>query len=235
MKKVLVFIATCIIISLNGNAQRWWHEINADSTQGTFIDTRDSNTYKWVKIGDQIWMAENLNFGTKVMEGKRLNKNIIEKLCYDNNENNCDTFGGLYIGYTMNHFNLTQGPNGICPEGWHIPTDKEWQIQVDYLGGNKVAGGLLKEAGTAHWDKPNIGATNSSRFAALPGGFFDISLGRFVGKSTACYFWSSSFSWVYAVRGFSYWNRNLNKRNSVVRRNLGLESSALSVRCIKDN
>lgn len=231
MNKSILISAVCLFAVYISYAQ---DGSTADYHQGSFIDERDGQEYKWVKIGDQTWMAENLNFGMMGNERKWMNKNTIVKLCYDNNENNCDIFGGLYLGYIMDQFSPDRGPNGICPPGWHVPSDDEWQVLTDYQGGKNMAGGSMKEAGTVLWDPPNTGANNSSGFTALPGGYFDIGVGRFVGKGKACFFWSSTFSWAYPISGFSYWNRNLNRRNTIVRRNMGMQSSALSVRCIKD-
>ena len=83
---------------------------------------------------------------------------------YDNNDSNANTYGYLYSWYAVND------SRNIAPEGWHIPTDEEWQTLVEYLGGSSVAGGKLKEEGTDHWQSPNLGATNESGFKALAGG-----------------------------------------------------------------
>lgn len=72
-------------------------------------------------------------------------------------------YGRLYNWYTV------EDSRNICPEGWHVPTDSEWALLEDYLGGSEIAGGKLKEGGTSHWVNPNAGATNESGFTALPG------------------------------------------------------------------
>ncbi len=110
---------------------------------GTFTDSRDNKAYKWVKIGSQIWMAQNLNY------------NIAGSGC-----NQCETYGRLYTW---------DAANRACPSSWHLPSDSEWQTLIDYLGGSGVAGGKMKSTGT--WQSPNTDATNSSGFSALPGGF----------------------------------------------------------------
>lgn len=117
----------------------------------TFVDERDGKKYKFVKIGSQFWMAENLNYDTT--EGS---------WCYGNEKDNCTKFGRLYNYQTA----LT-----VCPTRWHLPSDQEWNILTDYLGGRSVAGGKLKEAGSSHWASPNTDATNSSGFSALSGGY----------------------------------------------------------------
>jgi uncharacterized protein (TIGR02145 family) len=161
-----------------------WNSLNnIDGKSGGYINY-GNKTYQTVIIGTQCWMAENLNIG--IMINGNLNQTStvsdIEKYCYDNNSNNCDTYGGLYQWAEMlQYFNgasnttsWTSAPTGnvqgICPPGWHLPTDDEWAILVSHLGGADIAGGKLKEIGTNHWSGANTGATNLSGFTALPGG-----------------------------------------------------------------
>ncbi len=103
------------------------------------------------------------------------NNSIIEKYCYDNNTANCDAYGGLYQWNEMMEYSTTPGVRGVCPAGWHLPTDAECTILTNFLGGESIAGGKMKatgtiEAGTGLWHDPNIGATNEYGFTALPGG-----------------------------------------------------------------
>lgn len=136
-----------------------------------FTDIRDGRIYSTVKIGTQCWMKTNLNIGTSIDgSSNQTNNNIIEKYCYNNTVTSCLTHGGLYQWNEMMQYTTTPGVQGICPSGWHIPTDAEWTILTNYLGGESVAGGKMKETGTTYWDDPNLGATNSSGFTALPGG-----------------------------------------------------------------
>ena len=148
----------------------------------TMTDT-DGNTYNTVAIGTQCWMAENLNYATD------------NSWWYENNGEYGDIYGRLYTWTAA----LT-----ACPDGWHLPTDDEWTTLTDYLGGENVAGGKLKETGTTHWLSPNTGATNSSGFTALPAGFryyVGVSFNR-LGLST--YWWSATaYSSAYA------WGRDL--------------------------
>jgi uncharacterized protein (TIGR02145 family) len=95
---------------------------------------------------------------------------VIEKYCYEDTASNCDIYGGLYSWDEMMQYSYTEGGQGICPQGWHIPTSAEYNALSDFLGGENVSGGKMKETGTAHWNSPNTGATNSSGFTALPGG-----------------------------------------------------------------
>ncbi len=120
---------------------------------GTFTDSRDNHTYKWVKIGDQTWMAENLAY--KPSSGKYW--------AYDNKESNAAIYGYLYEWETAQN---------IAPVGWHLPSQAEWEKLVSYLGGKEKAYPKLVEKGTLHWRSPNNG-TNESGFTALPTGYFD--------------------------------------------------------------
>jgi uncharacterized protein (TIGR02145 family) len=136
----------------------------------------DGNVYNTVTIGTQVWMKENLKV-TKYRNGDAIGTTIPATLdisgeaspkyqwAYDGNESNVATYGRLYTWYAATD------SRGLCPTGWHLPTDAEWTTLTDYLGGASVAGGKMKEAGTAHWNSPNTGADNSSGFTALPGGY----------------------------------------------------------------
>jgi uncharacterized protein (TIGR02145 family) len=139
--------------------------------------------YHTVQIGSQCWMKENLNIGNRIDGIKQQADNgDIEKYCYGNQETNCDEYGGLYQwGEVVQYLNgasntTTWNPvptgnvQGICPPGWHIPTEAEFTEVIIYMGGDQVAGGKLKEAGYAHWTLPNLGADNLSGFTGLPGG-----------------------------------------------------------------
>jgi uncharacterized protein (TIGR02145 family) len=135
----------------------------------------DGNNYEIVQIGTQTWMAENLKVGVRI-DGiqEQTNNTIIEKYCHDDNVNNCIIYGGLYQWDEMMQYITTEGVQGICPTGWHLPTDTEWTTLIDFLGGVWVAGGKMKvigaiESGTGLWRAPNAGATNESGFSALPG------------------------------------------------------------------
>jgi uncharacterized protein (TIGR02145 family) len=141
---------------------------------------------------------------------------------------NCDVYGGLYQWDEMMQYVTSQGAKGICPTGWHIPTDAEWTTLTNYLGGESVAGGKIKEAGTAHWASPNTGATNSSGFTALPGGY-RYGNGSFYSLTNYAYFWSSSQS-----GAANAWRRGLGYNNEYVYRNSDDKSHGFSCRCLKD-
>ncbi len=143
------------------------------------LDIRDLRYYRTIKIGTQTWMLENLDIGEQIetfYSGR--NNGIIEKFCYHDEQVNCETYGGIYdweeaMQYNPSDSATTGTTRGICPDGWHIPTDKEWQTLINYLGGAQIAGGKLKETGTRHWKSPNEGATNETGFRALPGGYVE--------------------------------------------------------------
>ena len=138
---------------------------------------RDGNMYSTVKIGNQVWMAENLKT-TKLRDGTDIplvefnsqwEQMSTPAYCYYQNagpgsiNNYGEIYGALYNWYTVE-------TGLLCPSGWHVPSQSEWTTLIDYLGGEDVAGGKMKETGTTHWNNPNKGATNESGFTALPGG-----------------------------------------------------------------
>jgi uncharacterized protein (TIGR02145 family) len=203
----------------------------------TLIDI-DGNSYNTVKIGDQVWMAENLKVthfrnsdpiptGHTYLEWNSLSTGAYA--VYDNNEANADTYGYLYNWYAVND------SRNIAPEGWHVPTDEEWQTLVDYLGGEDVAGRKLKEAGTEHWNsknRSNKGATNESGFTALPGGSRQFGYsGIYYNMYDFGYFWSSTeygsdYAW---LLGYD--------RSSVIREDYDCADywpCGFSIRCIRD-
>jgi uncharacterized protein (TIGR02145 family) len=169
----------------------------------------DGNKYAEVTIGTQVWMAENLKVSTfrngdpipNVTDATQWAALTTPAWCnLLNDPLNDQIYGKIYNGYTM------LDPRGLAPEGWHVPSLSEWQILIDYLGGNAVAGGKMKatgtiESGTGSWYAPNAGADNSSGFSALgsgrgrssgPGGgnFFEILPPIGVGYCT--WFWTTN-------------------------------------------
>jgi len=232
MKIRCIFIVVGILIVLAVDAQQI---INEEILKGKFTDERDNQQYTWVMIGNQVWMAENLNISEIInaRNGQITNKTI-RKLCYDDDDINCYAFGGLYSWDVIDQYISTEGAQCICPEGWHLPADEEWQVLVDYLGGDKVAGGSMKEAGATHWDKPNKGATNSSGFSALASGIFSRDLGGFINKGGVCNFWTSTLSPLYSEENNAYMTRFLLKRNAHVFKDIGVGGYAYSVRCIRN-
>jgi uncharacterized protein (TIGR02145 family) len=195
-----------------------------------FTDLRDGQIYNTVQIGDQCWMAENMNIGTMIYSTEEMTDNgIIEKYCYNNNPANCEIYGGLYQWNEMTGYCATAGVQGICPSDWHLPTDEEWTIITDFLGGELVAGGKMKEIGTTHWNPPNTAATNESGLTTLPGGYLN-SNGSFLNLGNYGYWLSST-----ELSSSNAWRRSMTYYFGLVYRNGGNKADGFSVRCIRDN
>jgi uncharacterized protein (TIGR02145 family) len=192
------------------------------------VDPRDGHTYSTVLIGTQCWMAENLNIGTMVANNvTQIDNGLIEKYCQADDLLNCEEWGGLYQWDEAMQYSLAPGVQGVCPGGWHIPTDPEWMVMVDYLSGNNVAGGKLKEAGYVHWANPNTGATNESGFTALAGGAAQPS--GTTGLYTHCYIWSST-----EYGGTDAYRQGLFYFSGQSYRYFDLKILGFSVRCLKN-
>ena len=164
--------------------------------------TYSGQTYETTIIGSQCWMTENLNIGTMISGTMDQSDNdIIEKYCYDNSNANCDTYGGLYqwaeiVIYKNGATNTTSwnpvptaNVQGICPDGWHIPTNDEWTTLTDYLGGTSIAGEKMKS--TSGWNN-NGNRTNSVGFNGLPGGYRLFDDGSFSYLGDYGRWWSST-------------------------------------------
>ncbi len=197
---------------------------------GTVTDI-DGNVYHTVTIGTQCWMLENLKV-THYRNGDSI-PNVIDATAwsglstgaycnYNNDSNNATTYGRLYNWYALDD------SRKIAPAGWHLPSDAEWTQLTDYLGGESVAGGKLKEIGTIHWNSPNIGATNETGFTALPGGDRHYS-GQFRYMKNYGYWWSSSES-----DTSNSLSRTLNFSFETIGRYSYPKVCGFSVRCIKD-
>lgn len=199
------------------------------SFTGSLTDERDGRTYKIVKIGNQIWMAENLiasqyNDGTdiRLVSDATSWKNMsTPAYCYYT-----ATFKGN-SGAFYNWFIVNTGK--LCPLGWHVPNDVEWTVLIDYLGGESEAGGRLKESATAHWDSPNTAATNESGFTALPCGYRSGYDGRFETYGGVTFWWSSSED---NTGGATHWGVGCGYSGSSAFS--GNKTDGNSVRCIKD-
>lgn len=195
----------------------------------------EGKSYRTVQIGTQCWFKDNLDVGGFIMSVPTANvhsdvydNNVIEKYCYNNVPENCNTYGGLYDWDEMMGYTTAAGAKGICPEGWHIPTDDEWVILTSFLGGSSVAGGKLKSTGTTHWNTPNIGASNSSGFTALPGGQRS-DMGAAFNLNTYGYFWSSTTGATNTAYFISlYFNSQISTRNNYDRK------FGFSVRCLQN-
>ena len=163
------------------------------------VTDRDSNVYHTVTIGTQVWMRENL---------KSLHYSDSSAISYTWSYNHSDSMAGIYgrlyswdaamHGAAASN-SIPSGVQGVCPEGWHLPSSAEWGILIDFYGGEMEAGAMLKESDTTHWTPPNTGATNKSGFAALPGGSWGESGGGLIGESG--FWWTSrnDYGYVYIV------------------------------------
>ena len=193
------------------------------------IDPRDGQVYSTVLIGDQIWMAENLNIGVMINGVQDAsNDGIIEKYCYEDDESNCDEYGGLYQWYELMQYNAEEGSQGICPPGWHVPTDNEVTILIDLYGGLDVAGTALKESGLIHWNQ-NTG-TNESGFSALGSGWrLDWYSPTYFGALR-----DNFFLWTSTMVGGLIHIRKLRVQDGAIWDGWLYPPDGYSVRCIKD-
>jgi len=184
----------------------------------------EGKTYHTVQIGSQCWLKENLNVGTMILVNQNpTNNSIIEKYCYNDDSTNCNTYGGLYQWNEAMQYVITQGTQGICPLGWHLPTLAEFQTLSSTVGGD---GNALKAVGQGSGG--GVG-TNTSGFTALLAGdrFF---AGDFESLDSTAYFWSSS-----EYDATRAGNLDLENDNNLV--GLGLndyKEYGFSVRCLKD-
>jgi len=198
----------------------------------TSITDVDGNSYATVQIGTQCWTQSNLRVG-KYRDGSSIpnitdntlwsqtNTSSTGAWCnYNNDANNGTTYGKLYNWYAVND------SRGLCPTGWHVPTDAEWTTLENHLGGSSAAGGAIKS--TTGWNSPNTGATNSSGFTGLPGGL-RTNDGGFYNVGFNGSWWSSS-----DAGSGSAWCRFLFYNNAGVARSNDGPRDGFSVRCVRD-
>jgi len=197
---------------------------------GTPTVSYEGKTYNTVQIGEQCWLKENLNVGSRVDGSiEQTDNGVKEKYCYDDMLANCEIYGGLYQWDEMMQGSTIPGVQGLCPQGWHIPTDAEWSSLFDFLGGKGWAGGRIKEPGTIHWKSPNLGTTsNNSSFSALPSGVRP-NAWSFVDLKSRARIWSSTeYSTTSGV------DITLFYASSGVTSSHNGKSAGESVRCLKD-
>ncbi len=191
----------------------------------------DGNTYKTVRIGTQVWMAENLRT-TRLNDGVEITltenesswlKNTGPGYCWYDNEETAykDIYGALYNGISVN-------TGKLCPDGWHVPAKEDFQILIEFSGDSLSAGGKMKESGTRHWLAPNKGADNSTGFSALPGGvrYFEgtfSSLLQFTG------FWSET-----ETETEGNWFLSLYYGDAKTKMDHKSKKYGLSVRCVQN-
>ena len=228
---------------------------NPDLSYGTVKDI-DGNSYKTIEIGEQNWMAENLKVtqyadGTAVPlvadDAQWTSLGISDRAyCwYDNKSEYSDTTGVLYswagaMNGSASVNDTTTRVQGVCPDGWHLPSDEEWKEMEMEMGMSQAAadkyewrgtyeGGDLKELGFSHWENPNLACSNSSGFTALPGGFRS-NTGVYYGLGQYATFWSATEK----AGSSTIWYRALNFDKSNVYRYYVQGNRGASVRCVED-
>jgi uncharacterized protein (TIGR02145 family) len=201
---------------------------NSNLNYGSLTD-QEGNVYKTIVIGNQEWMAENLNTSIyrngdpieNVVDGSQWANLSTGAWCYYNNDNQFECpYGKLYNWYAV------ADPRNVCPTGWHVPSDGEWTVLTDYLG--IEAGGKMKSVGLNYWLQPNFNATNESGFSGLPGGLV-WSSSAFSAAGDEGLWWSSS---EYGID--SAWFRYLNYSYSSVSIYYDSKQNGFSVRCLRD-
>jgi uncharacterized protein (TIGR02145 family) len=192
----------------------------------------DGNGYRTLIIGTQTWLSKNLattklNDGTDiplVTDGNNQWRNLTTPACcWLNNDDihNKEIYGALY-----NWFTVASGK--LCPQGWHVPTDGDWTTLVNFLGGENIAGGKLKETGTDHWQYPNTNATNEVDFTARPGGFRAYG-GTFFSWEFTGFWWSSTGNGTdFALL------RQITNDATIIERKSDFKQTGFSVRCTKN-
>lgn len=215
--------------------------IDAGIHPSIFKDDRDGNLYKFISIGNQIWMAENLRYLPAVTGPATASQTTPYHYVYDYDgtdvnaaqaTSNYETYGVLYnwpaaMAGQAGSNSDPSGVQGVCPDGWHLPSNAEWTTLVDFLSGEIVAGGKLKESGTTHWDSPNSGATNETGFTALPGGCRN-SDNTFMDIGSEGRWWSTTDNASMA------YNRAMLYANTWVVDVSNNKEQGYSVRCVKD-
>ncbi len=223
-----------------------WAYLNPDIDYGEFTDERDGQVYKTVKIGTQTWMAENLNYAYK---GVKFNydgyTSDSTSWCYENKASNCDKYGRLYtwsaVMDSAAQFSVNAGtkcgygktctPNsphrGICPEGWHVPNDAEWNTLWTVVGGTRIAAAKLKS--TSGWYHKGNG-TDSFGFTVLPAGLRGIDDGDFMREEDIADFWSSG-----EYKSYSAYSWTFHCDYGDVARIRVEKYEGYSVRCLRDS
>jgi len=226
-------VGSDVIIDLpEANSNINFNIIQGIPCPGTPMLIYEDQEYLTVLIGNQCWMKENLNVGEFIpIDTTPTNNNIIEKYCWNNFPDSCDSWGGLYTWHEVMEYSTIPGVQGICPAGWHIPTDGDFEILAGFLGGSQVAGGKVKETGLVRWSNPNTDATNESGFTAIGAGYW----GYFNNKSFSALreggsHWTSTTTvvstdaWGWAARYDQPWFSKY----------YYIKYFAISVRCLKD-
>ena len=214
---------------------------NTAGNCGAFIDDRDGQAYNWTKIGTQIWMAENLAYLPSVNSASESYSFTVAKYYVYNNFNTSvsdaktssyyATYGVLYnwsaaMAGAGSSFSIPSGVQGVCPNGWHLPSYYEWTELVDYAGGEPTAGAKLKAQNG--WSTYNaITNEDSYGFSAMPGGRYDVW--AFDGALQFGIFWSTTES-----NSQEAWYRSMGYENTSMYKHTDNKYVGYSVRCVKD-
>ncbi len=228
------------MVTLDTESAGWAHE---------FKDLRDDQIYPYVTIGTQTWMAKNLAYLPEVYPFDDYGGYYVygyngTDVATAKTTANYQTYGVLYnwdvaMAGAASSDNNPSGVQGICPDGWHLPSDAEWKQLEMQLGmspedANKEGGrgtdegGQLKENGTTHWTTPNTGATNSSGFTALPGGLLQYG-NNFILIEDGGYWWTST-----KKTDSDIYVRSMGYNKSIVYRSGQDPDFGFSVRCVRD-
>ena len=218
-----------------GNEKTFTSAPGQPCTNVSTVTDIDGNIYYTVQIGSQCWTQSNLKV-SKYGNGDNIPTGLVNSAWQNTTSgayaicNNDPVNDGLY-GKLYNHYAVTDS-RGLCPTGWHVPSDAEWTTLANHLGGSSVAGGSLKSTAMqptlGGWNPPNTGATNTSGFTALPGSLRGFN-GNFSGTTDNGSWWSSSVSFA-----SNAWSRVLTSSSSSFYSFSGTRSFGFSVRCLKD-
>ncbi|MFY7989286.1 MAG: FISUMP domain-containing protein [Fluviicola sp.] len=204
----------------------------------TLIDSRDGKKYATVLIGSDCWFKQNLNYGTYVesdslgiIHSQQTNNGIPEKYAQQNDTNNFSIYGGLYEQSEL--MNYSSGPQGLCPSGWHVSTDQEWDNLITVAGGSMISstagagGNALKAIGEGFGQ--GVG-TDLVGISLRHGGDRD-GYGIFYGIGLRAIYWTSTSAGLGQAYHYTLWATN----DTIERLALGTTSTGFSCRCVKDN
>ena len=231
MSRSLSFIwviqaAVFLSLAFQGTSCRKEPDEEEPDLYGIFVDTVDGTVYRTLQMGDQIWLADNINRGQMVPgSADQQDNGITEKYCYDDNPVLCEKYGGLYQWQEAMQYSTGESAQGICPEGWHIPSDSEWKILEMYLGMTREASNDLL------WRGIDQGLVlqpdGTSGFEALRGGNRFVT-GTFNQIGHTGYFWTSTMA-----EDDHAWRRGVSLADSGIYRAVNHRSYGFSVRCLR--
>jgi uncharacterized protein (TIGR02145 family) len=212
------------------------------SCPGTPTVTYEGQVYNTIQIFNQCWLKENLNVGTMIPGDQGMaDNNILEKYCYNNKVDSCNKYGGLYDWGEMMQYIVQQGIQGICPPGWHLPTDEEWKVLEGAVDSQYGIGDCLWDIIDSRGFDAGLGLKSTTGwtfegsgidlfgFSAIPGGY-RFSNGFFCSVGEYGNWWNAS-----EHDSVSAWYRFLNCYYPDVTRNWFNKSCGFSVRCLRDN